>query len=100
VEPSAAPKTDRRPEAVEYWLVSSQFPWLLSLLSLSLVVCSSSAAISDLTRQCSDFEEKYSQSKADLAQTSTFLESARSLNLSLNAQLDFEKMAHEVNFLG
>ena len=51
-------------------------------------------------RQCSDFEEKYSQSKADLAQTSTFLESARSLNLSLNAQLDFEKMAHEVNFLG
>jgi hypothetical protein len=26
VEPSATPKIDRRPEGIEYWLVSSQFP--------------------------------------------------------------------------
>jgi hypothetical protein len=63
-------------------------------------VCFSSAALSDLARRCSDLEEKYSQSQADLAQTSVFLDSARSLNSSLNAQLDSEKMAHEVNFLG
>jgi hypothetical protein len=52
---------------------------------------SSSAALSDLAR-------RYSQSQADLAQTSAFLDSAHSLNSSLNAQLDSEKMAHEVNF--
>ena len=54
---------------------------------------SSSAALSDLARW-------YSQSQDDLAQTSAFLDSARSLNSSLNAQLDSKKMAHEVNFLG
>jgi hypothetical protein len=43
---------------------------------------------------------KYSQSQADLSQTSAFLDGARSLKSSLNAQLDFEKMAHEVKFLG
>jgi hypothetical protein len=59
-----------------------------------------SAALSDMAQQCSDLEEKYSQSQADLAQTSAFLDGARSLNSSLNAQLDSEKMAHEVNFLG
>ena len=48
----------------------------------------------------SNFEEKYSQSQVDLAQTSAFLDSARSLNSSLDAQLDSERMAHEVNFLG
>ena len=70
------------------------------MLNLFLVVRSSSAALSDLAQQYSDIEEKYSQSQADLAQTSAFLDSARSLNSSLNAQLDSEKMAHEVNFLG
>jgi hypothetical protein len=49
-----------------------------------------------MAQQCSDLEEKYSQSQADLAQTSGFLDSAR----SLNAQLDSKKMAHEVNFPG
>jgi hypothetical protein len=63
-------------------------------------VRSSSATLSDLAWRCSDIEEKYSQSQADLAQTSAFLDNARSLNSSLNAQLDSEKMAHEVNFLG
>jgi hypothetical protein len=59
-----------------------------------------SAASSDLARRCSDIEEKYSQSQANLIQTSAFLDGARSLNSSLNAHLDSEKMAHEVNFLG
>jgi hypothetical protein len=62
-------------------------------------LCSPSAT-SDLAQRCSDFEEKYSQSQLDLAQTSAFLDSARSLNSSLNAQLDSERMAHELNFLG
>jgi hypothetical protein len=61
---------------------------------------SSSAALSNLARQCSDIEEKYSQSMDNLIQTSTFLDSARSQNSSLNAQLDSKKMTHEVNFLG
>lgn len=56
---------------------------------------SSSATLSNLARWCSDIEEKYSQSQADLIQTSGFLDGARSLNSSLNAQLDSEKMAHE-----
>jgi hypothetical protein len=59
-----------------------------------------SAVLSDMAQWCSELEEKYSQSQADLAQTSAFLDSARSLNFSLNAQLDSEKMVHEVNFLG
>ena len=58
------------------------------------------AALSDMARRCCDLEEKYSQSQSDLAQTSAFLDGACSLNSSLNAQLDSEKMVHEVNFLG
>jgi hypothetical protein len=58
-----------------------------------------SAALSDMGQRCSDLEEKYSESQADLTQTSAFLDGARSLNSSLNAQLDSKKMAHEVNFL-
>ena len=59
-----------------------------------------SVALSALTRRCFDAEEKYTQSQADLNQTSAFLDSARALNSSLNAQLDSDKMAYEVNFLG
>jgi hypothetical protein len=59
-----------------------------------------SAALSEMAQRCSDLEGKYSQSQADLAQTSAFLDSACSLNSSLNAQLDSKKMAHEVTFLG
>jgi hypothetical protein len=54
----------------------------------------------DLTQWCSDLQEKYSQSQVDLAQTSVSLDGARSLNSSLNAQLDFERMSHEVKSLG
>jgi hypothetical protein len=53
-----------------------------------------------MAQQFSDLEVKYSQNQANFAQTSAFLDSARSLNSSLNAQLDSEKMAHEVNFPG
>jgi predicted nucleic acid-binding Zn-ribbon protein len=54
----------------------------------------------NLTQRCSDLEEKYSQGQADLAQVSASLDGARSLNSSLNAQLDYERMVHEVNSLG
>ena len=54
----------------------------------------------DLTQRCSALEEKYSQGQANLAQVSASLDGTRSLNSSLNAQLDSERMAHEVNSLG
>jgi hypothetical protein len=50
-----------------------------------------STALSALTRQCSDAKEKYTQSQADLNQTSAFLDSVRALISSLNAQLDSKK---------
>jgi hypothetical protein len=53
-----------------------------------------------LTQRCSDLEEKYSQGQANLARVSASLDGARSLNSSLDAQLDSERMAHEVNSLG
>jgi acyl carrier protein phosphodiesterase len=53
----------------------------------------------DLTRRYSDLEEKYSQGQTDLARVSASLDDARSLNSSLNAQLNSEKMAYEVNSL-
>jgi hypothetical protein len=53
-----------------------------------------------LIQQCSNFEKKYSQSQTDLAQTSASLDDARSLIPSFNSQLDSERTAHEVNFLG
>jgi hypothetical protein len=45
----------------------------------------------DLARRDSDLEEKYSQGQADLAQVYTSLDDARSLNSSLNPQLDSQK---------
>jgi hypothetical protein len=54
----------------------------------------------DLTQQYSDLEEKYSQGQADLARVSASLDDVRSLNSSLNAQLDSERMAYEVSSLG
>jgi hypothetical protein len=53
----------------------------------------------DLTQRCYDLEEKYSQGQADLARVFASLDDARSLNYSLNAQLDSERVAHEVNSL-
>ena len=56
------------------------------------------AALPALTQRCSDADEKYTQSQADLNQVSAFMDSARTLNSSLNALLDSEKMVHVVNF--
>jgi uncharacterized protein YlxW (UPF0749 family) len=49
----------------------------------------------ELVRRCSDFEEKYSQSQTELAQASTALNDANTLNSTLRAQLDSEKVTHE-----
>jgi hypothetical protein len=53
----------------------------------------------DSTRRYSDLEEKYSQGQTDLARVSASLDDARSLNSSLNAQLNSERATHEVSFL-
>jgi hypothetical protein len=47
-----------------------------------------------------DLEENYSHGQADLAQISDSLGGVRSLNSPLNAHLDYERIAHEVNSLG
>jgi uncharacterized protein YpmS len=69
----------------------------IALLNLYIVLFS--ATLLALTRRCSNAEEKYTRSQADLNQTSAFLDIACTLNSSLNAQLDSEKIAYEVNFL-
>ena len=49
----------------------------------------------ELVRRCSDFEEKYSQSQTELAQVSAALNDAKTLNSTLRAQLDSEKVTYE-----
>jgi uncharacterized protein YlxW (UPF0749 family) len=49
----------------------------------------------ELVWRCSDFEEKYSQSQTELAQVSTALNDANTLNSTLRAQLDSEKVTYE-----
>jgi hypothetical protein len=53
----------------------------------------------DMARWYSELEEKYSQSQIDLAQVSASLDDANSLNSSLSAQLDSERVANEVSLL-
>jgi hypothetical protein len=53
----------------------------------------------DSSRRYSYLEEKYSQGQTDLARVSASLDDARSLNSSLNAQLNSKRATHEVNFL-
>ena len=53
----------------------------------------------DSTRRYSELEEKYSQGQIDLAWVSSSLDDAHSLNSSLNAQLESERAANEVNLL-
>jgi hypothetical protein len=53
----------------------------------------------DSTRRYSDLEERYSQGQTDLARVSASLDDAHYLNFSLNAQLNSERAALEVNFL-
>jgi hypothetical protein len=49
----------------------------------------------ELVWRCSDFEGKYSQSQAELAQVSAALSDANTLNSTLRAQLDSEKVTDE-----
>jgi hypothetical protein len=51
----------------------------------------------DSTRRYSELEEEYSQGLIDLARVSASLDDVHSLNSSLNAQLDSERAANEVN---
>jgi hypothetical protein len=51
-----------------------------------------------MARRYSDLEEKYSQGQMDLAQVSASLNDANMLNSTLNAHLDSEKVANELNF--
>jgi hypothetical protein len=53
----------------------------------------------DSTRQYSMLEERYSQGQIDLARVSASLDDANSLNSSLNAQLDSERVVNEVSLL-
>ena len=50
----------------------------------------------ELVRRCSDLEEKYSQSQTELAQVSAALNDAKTLNSTLCAQLDSEKVTYEI----
>jgi hypothetical protein len=52
-----------------------------------------------MVRWYSDLEEKYSQGKMDLARISASLDDANSLNSSLSAHLDSERVANEVSLL-
>ena len=49
----------------------------------------------ELVQRCSDFEEKYSQSQTELAQVFASLNDAKTLNSTLRAQLDSEKVIFE-----
>jgi hypothetical protein len=49
----------------------------------------------ELVWRCFDLEEKYSQSQTELAQVSAALNDANTLNSTLRAQLDSEKVTCE-----
>jgi hypothetical protein len=51
-----------------------------------------------MVRRYSDLEEKYSQGQTDLARVSASLNDANTLNSTLHAQLDSEKVTNELSF--
>jgi hypothetical protein len=51
-----------------------------------------------MARRYSDLEEKYSQVQTDLARVSASLNDANTLNSTLHAQLDSEKVTNELSF--
>jgi hypothetical protein len=51
-----------------------------------------------MVRRYSDLEEKYSQGQTDLARVSVSLNDANTLNSTLHAQLDSEKVTNELSF--
>jgi hypothetical protein len=50
-----------------------------------------------MARWYSDLEEKYSQGQTDLARVSASLNDASTLNSTLHAQLDSEKVTNELS---
>jgi hypothetical protein len=52
----------------------------------------------ELARRYSDLEEKYSQGQTKLARVSASLNDANTLNSTLHAQLDSEKVTSELSF--
>jgi hypothetical protein len=52
-----------------------------------------------MARWYSDLEEKYSQGQAELAWVSASLNDANTLNSTLHAQLDSEKVTTELSFI-
>jgi hypothetical protein len=52
----------------------------------------------DMVQRYSDLEEKYSQGQTDLARVSASLNDANTLNSTLRAQLDSEKVTSELSF--
>jgi hypothetical protein len=51
-----------------------------------------------MARRYSDLEEKYSKGQTELARVSDSLNDVNTLNSTLNAQIDSEKVATESNF--
>jgi hypothetical protein len=51
-----------------------------------------------MTRQYSELKEKYSQGQTELARVYVSLNDVNTLNSTLNAQLDSEKVATKSNF--
>jgi hypothetical protein len=51
-----------------------------------------------MARRYSDLEEKYSQGQTELARVSASLNDANTLNSTLYAQLDSEKVTSELSF--
>jgi hypothetical protein len=52
-----------------------------------------------MARRYSDLEEKYSQGQAELDRVSDSLNDANTLNSTLHAQLDSEKVTSELSFI-
>jgi hypothetical protein len=67
------------------------FGYLINLLLLDYFS-------TDMARRYSDLEEKYSQGQTELARVSASLNDANTLNSTLHAQLDSEKVTSELSF--
>jgi hypothetical protein len=52
-----------------------------------------------MARRYSDLEEKYSQGQTKLSRVSASLNDANTLNSTLHAQLDCEKVTSELSFI-
>jgi hypothetical protein len=72
---------------------ASFFGYLINLLFIltPLLDC----LLTDMARQYSDLEEKYSQGETELARVSASLNDVNTLNSTLHAQLDSEKVTCE-----